>query len=1645
MPSRSVGSALARRGALRRVLTMVLAVMLLGIVPGTAAAEDPPCTLGPGTVSGNNSYVTPCPTGVTVDEATEWHPGRTDSIPQYFTGAVDWGRTITAHTTCIGSQIKWYVYEANVYPNNDFNDPGGRVITPADQTTLSIKIRSSLGNGFWNMVVEAVCEPNHQGGGNIIIRFEGNSNPPLPNQTPSARFACPPAAASADPGNFNFVSTSSDQEDGTTLNEQWAFGDGGTAAGRTTTHQYTSPGTFTARLTVTDSGGKSATATCDVTVAAPPLSVTLSLVDHASHGLNPDEEVEVRVHDTAGTGVGALSSLTFDAPALQLVPDDGTLTILSSPTIPDDFDLAPDSSRDFDFTVKATGHGRAELSARVTGEDAAAAAVDATSPSFTLNVQALLVELSLDPAEIDLDENDDGAVPEEVTLTVKVTNTTDTPIDDVTILPDLLITPRSHTPPAQDSLVELSGPTADGDLGTLAPGAANAQTRTFVLKAQDDGKVRIQATVEATDPDGGPTPLRSIGQTDVDITAGTLLYLETVLTGAGGGRERTVNSGDGVLVTGFIQNRSNDQKIVLDPLFPVRTGPLGNGNPVPLWRLIASGPQGACTIPLQGTLQPGEKIEFQALVQSYIDDGTRGTIDYQPAGSVIDDEGIETPIEAGQIRVKANTLPFTLHLDDGNPLAEDASDLAVATYRFTKGFVTEAPQWFTSFFSTLVDSPRLLGELTGKGLVGMVQAADWLSNYAMGVYNDPGGLENLSVRVSNDIAEATGKTVAEVKPGVDAAIQGWFQPFFTAYEAGDYATAFDLLGQVSADAALEVATCYAKLPEAARFVELAEHIKETGIATRLSDGLRALKAGDVIPFGELGRLFGIAPEQGAALTALAQQKGLLITTRFRQAKSIEWIRDFLAVLKPERIKVKSVEEIDHLFLGYKSRFEGSVVLKRPLDLSDARVTELYALRTSNPAALDAALDAELSRFAGEYAGATDELKKAARARLSGRIKEWASPDAGYAQDLLRLRDEGRIQVPWNYRDNFLPGTDGLPGTFTERSFGLTTIEGEADHWIVQMGDRSGTLRQVTGDIDIVGIQKANGKGLTPAERVEIYRILQETTGMQHPETATWIGPNGEVIFRTKADLLAAHAPGGEPLVQFSPDGQARAVFISPELSYFNTATGDAHLWYQGGYRQPKPTVFRFGESDSVGVYFPDKPVPTMVPYVVPGHWVLDGTQGGNWQDGSMGSCTVSFGNGPGSGVITQDGQGGLRQYTPTNPIGTWQIYDTSKCLNGGGSAPRSTGSVDGNRTLAVAPATHILLLPQSVLTSGTAAGATELVVADLHATDPGLFTGPESEFQVGQRVVINPGGPTEERATISALGSLIVDAPLQFSHALGELVAALPSGPPSTTIETGPTSPTKQTIAVFSLSSDTSTATFECRLDGAAVYTACAAAPSYSALSDGDHVLRARAVFAGNVDPTPATWSWRVDTVPPTIAITSPAANTAYGRGDTVASAFACLDLSGSGVATCTGPAALDTTTRGPKAFVVTATDKAGNLASRIVPYRVVEPGCTSCRLLVSGSPARSNAIALDGRSVRGRIYIFVSPDSSIREVTFSLDSGLYTRTDPRAPWDPVGVGTIALPLPSTLLARGWHGLVASVRLSDGSIRTLTARFSVTQ
>jgi hypothetical protein len=186
-----------------------------------------------------------------------------------------------------------------------------------------------------------------------------------------------------------------------------------------------------------------------------------------------------------------------------------------------------------------------------------------------------------------------------------------------------------------------------------------------------------------------------------------------------------------------------------------------------------------------------------------------------------------------------------------------------------------------------------------------------------------------------------------------------------------------------------------------------------------------------------------------------------------------------------------------------------------------------------------------------------------------------------------------------------------------------------------------------------------------------------------------------------------------------------------------------------------------------------------------------------------------------------------------------------------------------------------------------------------------------------------------------------------------------------TRITSGPPSLSGSASAQFGFESNNASATFECSLDGAAFAT-CSNPAMFSALTDGTHALAVRARAGGQVDPTPATWTWRVDTTAPTApVITAPADGTTIGtatpdvRGtaepqSTVAVTIdgqpvgtAVTDASGAWLLTVPSPLA-----SGAHTASAVATDAAGNASAPSADTHFTVDLTALDTFILSGPPA---------------------------------------------------------------------------------------------
>jgi hypothetical protein len=295
-----------------------------------------------------------------------------------------------------------------------------------------------------------------------------------------------------------------------------------------------------------------------------------------------------------------------------------------------------------------------------------------------------------------------------------------------------------------------------------------------------------------------------------------------------------------------------------------------------------------------------------------------------------------------------------------------------------------------------------------------------------------------------------------------------------------------------------------------------------------------------------------------------------------------------------------------------------------------------------------------------------------------------------------------------------------------------------------------------------------------------------------------------------------------------------------------------------------------------------------------------------------------------------------------------------------------SGLADGNRTFNVRardqagnisiPAAYTWTIdttpPDTAISGGPAnGGTTGPTVAFTFTSEPGTtfqcrvdsgsFSGCTSPFTITN---LTDGSHTFSVRAVDAAGN--VDA------SPATRTWTVDATPPDTTILSGPTGVISVTGVTFTFTSTETSSTFQCRLNTGS-FVSCTSPHTISGLVNGSQTFEVRAIDGvGNVDPTPATQSWTVDTQPPETTITGdPADGSTTGPSVTfnftsseTGSTFEC-SLDAGPFLTCTSPQVLSLS-NGSHTFSVRAIDAVNNIdptpATRTWTVDAIPPAVTS-------------------------------------------------------------------------------------------------------
>jgi PKD repeat protein len=1185
----------------------------------------------------------------------------------------------------------------------------------------------------------------------IEVWFDGPNNlPPVPRIDEPGRFG---------PGEYQFVGSASEDPDGGPLQYYWSFGDGTTGSGAVAGHTYTKPGLFTVSLTVTDDEGESRTASVQVEVEAPQLGVGLVLPDEIAI-YREGEVVPIKIRLRATEGVGNLSDVRFVGDPLRVAPTTAMeVTSGPVPEIPADIVLEPNGpALEFEFEVTAVLAGSFRLLSTVTAMDAADRLVGPVEVERNGRIGQLTVTMTSDPGEVDLDEKDDGPIPQTVMVTVEVTNPLDDPVD-VTLdvdEPQFLDQPQGNADYLPFVYGELDAdenppvpaPVPDIDLGTIAAGQSKSVEIPAV--ALDDGTIELDVLATGVgERNGESLVVRGVATHTLEIRSDVVFFFDaeidenslqdrTGLPGSG----QWVKGGNAWQLNGRIENRSSEETIEVT-IIPMISRNAGSGVPVPDGTTLTD-PE--CAVGLVQLLEPGEELEFIAAVRTLSSGGTRSEVVYVPRVVIIEDNGDRTPLTEDQALIAEGAAEHEVSVDVSEPVAQPPG-LLRETWAFSSSFVVAVAELVASIaglvWALLPINPNNLQ----SNVAGSIRKyADYIVTLYANLPADERGLfeafyiETLVSDLGMKLDEAV-QFVRGVPGAVGESWRGWNDALAAEVEQGDTEAITGRMGRLiggNIDSAIPVLAGLCKMMKAvplsraaliANDVRIAEDLARLGSAVDVT----SIPTGAFITRALRRSLWGIDDAMSRRVQDFVDRWGVVIGVRRRGPGSIAKIESGTHYGKIYAVKAKNIDEIDARYLGF------------PDDLDTAMI--------SRPPAKDDLLSS--------IAGLSDEEQAKVLSRYYQRMDEWYGkprnrnlPDGPrdfstserFKFEQWSARGTAPAPIPGgvlDFSDNVRSGRSVPPdGGFT-REVPFDPIvgrdgAGRPTSYIPRV-DQGRGMRALTGDMDPVVVSKPDFSQLSEAQRIRFYEEAQKL-GFEHVESATWNNPNG------RAKYVRDHSyyeEGSEALFAWIPNSQPRAVRLDPRMSQFvgNNPADAVHVYLRGSkieWRSTEPNLVDFDGHEF------DDPLGFQSPRTIflideecanartPEALTLQGTD----------ACPLPYDRGEDAIILRGVLLGGYEQWTPAEG---WQPYEFGDVVNE-------------------------TLLPLTVLTDDVAAGGSRAPIIDRDAL--GLGAG-EGWFEVGDVVVIDPGGPNEEFVGVAGFGSLVFDRPLTNAHLAGTVVAVV--------------------------------------------------------------------------------------------------------------------------------------------------------------------------------------------------------------------------------------------------------------------------------
>ncbi len=1005
-------------------------------------------------------------------------------------------------------------------------------------------------------------------------------------RAPSAEASFTSVVSDTDPLEVTFTSTSRSLT-GNALTLEWDLGDGTTETAESFTHTFAEPGDYTVRLSAS-AQGRVDTVSQVIELGKEGLSGEIFRIPNTG-GANLKEgegaDIRLRVENTTD---GPLTEVKVDSVAVVATDPEGVgLATVEERTgegtrrLTGDLGTEGLESIDFaDYRVEAEVAGTVRVVMAVSAVDLEGAPV-AGEITWDLEITPapLKVELTArvagadpspapgTPLEFVLNENDHENLFE---VEARFTNQGDTDIEGLAL-------PATGDPVGQRSLRvdELGNPIPGVAIEPLDdPNPAFADTTLekgeatsliYHFEGLDEAYAELSVLASGTYEDE-----RVTGRGAVEVKVISDLLVEFGIKPA---RSEPYLGGQTIRMAGVLENTSDDT-VVGVTVYPTTDGNAGNG-------IVFPADAGGRTpdTPYGFVLQPQQKIDVQALLPTAeleVASDASATWEVRAWKHEVDEatgEVTKTPAPESQIKV-LDTDGYSDSMAMRIPPAEILPDVVgeCGYAYFGCGVIVGLDNLASGSFDLVrlagnigLDAADQYGRLIAwegqmLGEISLMLQGDDLARQRL---IDEIALDAQSVLDAGAITLGQGVTLAQaVPPALDSFIRTWDQVYRTGdleriqFELGRMAgenpdAAFSLFvaARAGRKAIREMAGANTAIREG---MERAARKQEASLAERLAAAERsgqpvaksgAFAAGDRLTLEMIRKYWGASADDVRKLFEIADAEDVLITFRSRATEAIELVRNKIAWPKAEAMKIKSIDQIDIDYLGYRRTRKGRVELVEPpkdLDIDFSLPKDELAAKAK----------IESERWvARNHPGLDPDTAKDVATRLQTRIEEWPVYAGQYLNDARPTvpgRFESKIDVGFNYDPQGIDASvaKDVVDTRTIRATeiidegGLVRPDPTRRYFEIEMSGPGGKdFRSITGDIDFMSILNLDGTFITDqAKRLRIYEHLQKLLGMQHGESFSFIGGQ-------RAGHLRQVSEGAETAVTIAPKQTATASYF----------------------------------------------------------------------------------------------------------------------------------------------------------------------------------------------------------------------------------------------------------------------------------------------------------------------------------------------------------------------------------------------------------------------------------------------------------------------------------------------------------------------